>query len=338
MHPGILRRRQQHHRLTARHEGLGERPQLVVNPSGPRHPPDPIFPWRGSRIEVASAAFGGLQHQPAPRLFDFEAARRHRCRQRWCVVDCGGEHPSHRLQRLEIGARPPDGPHAAQELDPHRSPDLVQAADGHRSNLRGRSHVGTAAGAAVQVRDSDDAEFAFAFGGFAQTQLVRVPGEDDTDGPVFKNNFVRPRFGLGQAAGIDRGRIHVDGRYVGSQVEADRLNPEQRCEHGRQQVLSAVLLHVIEATGPVDLAFDLARRGGPRHQVRDPIALVLDGFHRDSRDRSEIVRLPARCGIERGPVQVEAICLGSGYPRREPAQVGIRVIQPFGRIRHVTGY
>ena len=62
---------------------------------------------------------------------------------------------------------------------------------------------------------------------------------------------------------VERWGAEVDGRRHGAHVETERRNLEQVDEHGREQMLAGVLLHVVEAARPVDRALR-----GPRAELR----------------------------------------------------------------------
>ena len=52
------------------------------------------------------------------------------------------------------------------------------------------------AGAAIQILDRDDANDAFAFGGFAQSEIFGGIPKGDGDRTIFKYDLVRAAFGL----------------------------------------------------------------------------------------------------------------------------------------------
>ena len=67
-------------------------------------------------------------------------------------------------------------------------------------------------------------------------------------------------------------------------MEADGVQAEELLEHGGEQVLPGVLLHVIEAARPIDFARHLAvRRERRRQAVRDAILFVHHVDHRHAR-------------------------------------------------------
>ena len=121
-----------------------------------------------------------------------------------------------------------------------------------------------------------------------------------------------------RAAGIKRGHADVDGGGFDAHVEAERGQRVQLLEDGREQVLAGVLLHVIEAARPVDAAGDLVGSVEGRVQdVRDAILLLdhLDDAG-DTARVSEIERLAAGGGIERGAVEIDAQAAGVGSTTR----------------------
>ena len=69
-----------------------------------------------------------------------------------------------------------------------------------------------------------------------------------------------------------------------------------------------MLLHVIEAPGPVHPAVHRAARVGQRgvEQMRDPGLLVDHVHHAPVAQRAGVEQLAARRGVERGAVQIDA--------------------------------
>ncbi len=115
-------------------------------------------------------------------------------------------------------------------------------------------------------------------------------------------------------------------------MEADGRRAVELDQHGRKQVLAAVLLHVVEAARPVDGASDFARRDRRVGDVRDALAFVDDLDHRRVSDGSRIERLAAGGRIECGAVQVDTASAVARFDHvsAELAQVGIGVIEAFG--------
>src|SRR4051812_12656422 len=118
-------------------------------------------------------------------------------------------------------------------------------------------------------------------------------------------------------------------------MDAYRLRAKQILEHGRKQMLSGVLLHVIEAARPVDLRGHLTsnfdrRRGG--EYVRDAVILIDDVDDVLPGQGAEVVKLSARCGIESGSVEVEPLSVLRTIhdPSGELGQVGIGVVESLG--------
>ena len=117
---------------------------------------------------------------------------------------------------------------------------------------------------------------------------------------------------LGASRGSTRAAFEIDGGALRAQVEADGVEVEQLLEDRGQQVLAGVLLHVIEAAGPIDGALDRLARQGRGKAVGDAIVLVHHIDHRDAADGAGIEGLPAGGGVEGGAVEVD----GAGRPRR----------------------
>lgn len=71
-------------------------------------------------------------------------------------------------------------------------------------------------------------------------------------------------------------------------------------------MLAGMLLHMVKASCPIDLApRPLSREGGGK-QVRNPVAFVHDIGHLDSPEAAAIERLATGSGIEGCLVEVDA--------------------------------
>ncbi|MEQ1932526.1 MAG: hypothetical protein ABL962_01415 [Fimbriimonadaceae bacterium] len=158
------------------------------------------------------------------------------------------------LQRTEVRARMTQGAMAANELQPHVASDLFDTANQNRTNLRGRAHVRSATGAAVKAINRHYTQRPGSLRGFAQTHHYVGVFEGYGHRPRVAHNLGTPLFCLLQAAGLNRRDFNVDGRYFRSHVKTNRGNLEQLFEHGGEQMLPGVLLHVIEAALPIDLS------------------------------------------------------------------------------------
>src|SRR5579872_2238061 len=106
---------------------------------------------------------------------------------------------------------------------------------------------------------------------------------------------------------------------------------EQLLQDRRQQMLPAMLLHVVEASGPVDLGVDFA--GGDRRveHVDHAVSLIdyLDDFRRA--DLSGIEGLPARGGIEGGAVQIypPTVVPRFDHPGAKLLEVAVLIVESF---------
>src|SRR5256885_7561678 len=97
-------------------------------------------------------------------------------------------------------------------------------------------------------------------------------------------------------------------------------------------MLPRVLLHVIEASLPVDRAGDFARAAwyAVLQHVRDAIPLVDDVGDDAATEHAEVIRLPPRRGVERGAVEIHTTPVVGDVDDTciEARDVGIRVVQP----------
>ncbi len=101
-------------------------------------------------------------------------------------------------------------------------------------------------------------------------------------------------------------------------------------------MLAGVLLHVIEAARPVDLAVDTgADRERPVDEMDQPaVVLVHDVHHGAAAEAAEIVRLAARGRVERGFAERHREAVGArltgGDLGIELVQVGVGVVEALG--------
>jgi len=119
-------------------------------------------------------------------------------------------------------------------------------------------------------------------------------------------------------------------------VEAHVVPTEGRVHEPAHDVLAAVLLHEIKAPLPVDLARDLrALRQGSLAPVDDPALPLVRVCHAHAAERARVAGLAAALGVKSGPVQLHVPAVparaAGEHPRRKTAQMGVLVIEFFGR-------
>ena len=209
---------------------------------------------------------------------------------------------------------------------------LVQPANQDGTDLAGGADVSAAAGAAVQSLDGDDPQRALALGRPAQVQVRAGLLAGDPDRAVLEDQLIGAHLGGHHLRRIERNRGHVDGGYLGAQMKANRLRLEQIDQHSRQQVLPAVLLHVIEAARPVDAASDFVASHRSGGDVRDPLVLLNHFEDRDAGNHTQVVRLAARGGIESGLIEIEAAAVRASLNDAPPelSEVAVVVVQARG--------
>ncbi len=115
-------------------------------------------------------------------------------------------------------------------------------------------------------------------------------------------------------------------------MKADSLDAVLFGEYSREQVLSAVLLHMVKPAAPVDGALDGVGGDGLGQEMGDAPVLLDDFHHGDAVDGAEIEGLAAGSGIERGLIEEEfaAAVPGIGNGRLKAGQVGVVVIESPG--------
>ena len=221
---------------------------------------------------------------------------------------------------------------AAQELDADSLPHLVELAQEDGPHLPGGAHVGPAARAAVEPIDGNDAQGAFAVRGFAQPLCLGRIFVVHPDGTVLKDDVVGPPLGVENGARLQGAAFEIDAGTLRAQMEAHGMQSEPLFEHGREQMLAGVLLHVIEAAAPIDGALHRLAIERPDEVVRDALPFVGDVQHRDAGDGPGVAGLAPGSGIKRGAVEVDGAPVRGAFQdaRGELAQVGIGVIEAFG--------
>ena len=77
-------------------------------------------------------------------------------------------------------------------------------------------------------------------------------------------------------------------------------------KHGREQVLPGVLLHVIEASRPVDAAIHVRIRRAAVNDVKNFFSLISHVEHVRIADLPQIMRLPAGSRVKSRAVEKQA--------------------------------
>ena len=192
----------------------------------------------------------------------------------------------------------------------------------------------SAAGAAVNALDGDDPQSSSTLRGFAQFKSGRGVFKSDLDRTGLGDHFGAALLDALKLFGSKRRRIHIDGRNLGAKVKADRPDSEQLFEHGREQVLAGVLLHVVVAALPVDDPGHLGCCERCIHNVSDAVFFVDHFPDGDAPQRAQVEGLPAGSGIERGAVEVhaETVVSGLNHAGVKLAQIAILIVETFGHL------
>jgi hypothetical protein len=151
-----------------------------------------------------------------------------------------------------IALSPAQRPIPAYELDARRRADLLQLADEYRPDLGRVPYMRAATSTAIDSVDRHDAQRSGAFGCLAQAQIRGRVFKADVYGKSLGRNLPAALLELVYLFGGESRRVNVYRRSLATQMEADRTRPIQLLEHGRQQVLAGVLLHMIVAASPID--------------------------------------------------------------------------------------
>src|SRR5262249_36151660 len=160
-----------------------------------------------------------------------------------------------------------------------------------------------AAGRDVPVRDLDDPDPAGRHRRLAQREaphaLVVDPVTQDL--AVLPYDAVRGALEPLDRAPVDLAAIGLDRAALLAEMGRHGGLAQLALERGRENVLSGVLLHGVEAAGPVDLGLDLGGRGRAGIVDHVPHATGLVGLHVEHPGRAQpavVGLLAAALGIE----------------------------------------
>ena len=123
------------------------------------------------------------------------------------------------------GASARNGPSATEKLDAQMATDAIQLAQKDSTNLAGGSNVRSAAGAAVQVLDRNDADLALALGRLAQPEILGGMLETDGHGPILKDDCIGAALGLSKLVGFQRA-ININRAGFRAQMKTDGCRAE----------------------------------------------------------------------------------------------------------------
>ena len=209
-------------------------------------------------------------------------------------------------EEIGVVARGGFGAATADEFDAPVLTDSPAAAKQNHTDLPGMANVSATAGLQVDAGDFDGAKNADAFDLFADTQFGELLG-----GAVANSNFaIFEDNGIGGASCAFQDEVRgllaaeVNAADGLAKMERDGGQAETFLKNGGEQMLTGVLLHVVEAARPVDAAFDAA--GGDRaiNDVQDVLVLeVADVENVGFAELAEIVGLTAGSWIEVGLVE-----------------------------------
>ncbi len=196
----------------------------------------------------------------------------------------------------------------------------------------------------VEVADRHDAQGAVHVGLFAQVERGQILLADDAvaDGQVALHHLVGQPLGVSQLLVGQVGLIQVDGQAMVTQAPGHGQRAGRHDESLGEDVLAAVVLHVIPAPRPVDLAVHRGSNGqGRRQQVPDRVAVAAHVQHGYAVQRARIMGLAAAAGVEGGAVQrhgrLAVDLAGVNHLGVEGGEVGSVVVQSLGHQAFTKG-
>ena len=219
---------------------------------------------------------------------------------------------------------------ATGEVDARLWPAALGAQHLDQADLGCAVHVQAAARHPVEVADLHNAQRTVHVRLFAQVERRQFLVADDAgaDWQVALHHLVSQLLGVGQLRVAEASLVQVDGQAVFAQVPGHGQRAGRLDEGLGEDVLAAVVLHVIPAPRPVDLAVDGAA-GGQRcgQQVPDYVAVAAHVQHGYAVQRARVVGLAAAGGVEgcavqrRGRLAVDLA--GVDHPGVEGGEVGV---------------
>jgi hypothetical protein len=103
--------------------------------------------------------------------------------------------------------------------------------------------------------------------------------------PVFADQFVGPGFDSRHFNCRQRLTFEIHCRCFLPEMHPQGAPPEQLCNHGREEMLPGMLLHMVESAGPVDLADYPGLLQRRCEQVSYPVSLI---HHVDDGDPAQL--------------------------------------------------
>ena len=113
-------------------------------------------------------------------------------------------------------------------------------------------------------------------------------------------------------------------------MHAQRAPPEHVCDNSRQDVLTGMLLHMVEPPRPVDSADDPLVHQGCCQQMGDSVPFIYNIDNSDSTQLPGVIWLTARGRVEGSLIEVDSFGIISSADdgRLEVPEVGVGVIEP----------
>src|SRR5579859_1852897 len=199
------------------------------------------------------------------------------------------------MQELELVARDASRAPTAHKFHAPVLAHFGAAAHQDNSDLRRVPHVGAATGLQIRPFNFNGAENTYALHFLTDAEFGELLGGAVAHGnrAILGDDLVRRTFGAFQNFRRRLRAAQVDGANIGAQVERNGRASVTLLKHGREQVLTGVLLHVVEAASPIDAARDGAERKFAIDNVKDVFAIVADLDDVGLAELAQVVRLTA---------------------------------------------
>jgi hypothetical protein len=198
--------------------------------------------------------------------------------------------------------------------------------------------VGAATGAPVELLNGDNAERPLPVGRFPKPDSRRRRLEAHLNRPVLDHDLIGAFLGLGYLIRSEGRGVQVQARAVPPEVDSDRGVTRELGEDGREKMLAGVLLHMVEATAPIDPAEDALTGQRRGKEVGDPLPFVHHVDNLDSTQLADIERLATGSGVEGSLIQVDApgVIRPVYYRCLEGAEVCVGIVKSVGHLSRTT--
>lgn len=218
------------------------------------------------------------------------------------------ERPRQPLHQITLRAGMPKHAVAAEKADADLRAAPLLTEDQQRPHASRRDRMGPAAGGVVHAGHRDHPDGTLHGGLLPEREGGELLRGDEAslDRQRALNQVVDRPFDLGQHGVAEGRRGEVDGDVLRTEMKTHRPESVVRGEHGGEQMLAEMLLHVIETPRPVDRAGDrdCVRWEGRLEEVADSALIIHLDIENTGGIQVPVIRgLPTPLGVKSGSVE-----------------------------------